>query len=241
MGQDEEDEQQAFLCLTSTAPDPQKVQKSLKSSLLPLYWDDLALAYPEERRSELEVARGKLQNQKNYHRRRARLDPLYNDDLFLNPEEADRIVCRLTECSGCKCGSDPFVDTYIENRKASTLADTGASRSFISENFWTRIGQPKLSAHNPGCVSANKAALEVRGKRLLNFKVAGRTVPYPFWVMASAITDCIMGLDLLRYLGYLARASLGPTSPRPTRRPCSGPRRHDNRATFATIRGLSNR
>ena len=175
----------------------------------PSLWDEMPEDYPFFRRDDDyealdEVLRTQRQT-KNFHRRMCQLDPLYHDDIFLHGAPDKRFIGRLQTLNS-KHSDDPYIDGYINDLLAAILADSGATGSFISEGFWRRImgpTHPSFVAGNPGFVTANDQRLDILGRQVFTFTLAGRTIQYPFWIMSSVITDCIMGLDLLRRLGAI--------------------------------------
>ena len=162
-----------------------------------MFWDEMPEAYPfpslDDDNEALDEALRQNRQTKNYHRRRSQLDPRYHDDLFLHEAPSERLVSRLKSLT--KHSKDPYVDGYINECLAATLADTGATGSFISEGFWRRINgpsDPSFAVGNPGFVTANDKPLHILGRQVCNFTLAGRSIQYPFWIMSSAITDCII-------------------------------------------------
>ncbi|KAH9113061.1 hypothetical protein LEN26_013195, partial [Aphanomyces euteiches] len=169
----------------------------------PFSWDDLPTEYPDLESSPIQEAMQKIRCQHNYHRRCAKLDPRYNDDLFTDCPGGRRFLARIQPVCPTRPlnGPDPFIKAYINGTKATTLIDTGATSSFISATFWHHLGQPPLGKPKSSFVSADSSNLEMLGRGTFKVRLAGRTVDFPFWVMSTALTDCIVGIDLLRYLG----------------------------------------
>ena len=97
--------------------------------------------------------------------------------------------------------TDPFISAYVDNIRSTTLIDTGAAQSFISASLWSKLGTPTLTHPTTCFISADNSNVELLGRVKLPIQLAGRRVNFPFWVMTSALTDCIVGIDLLRYLG----------------------------------------
>ncbi|KAF0737753.1 hypothetical protein Ae201684_006247 [Aphanomyces euteiches] len=169
----------------------------------PVAWDDLPIAYPEDELSPIQATKQKVRTLRNYHRRCAKRDPRYNDDLFTDCPGSRRFIARIQPLCHTRPlnGPDPFVKAYVNGTKATTLIDTGATSSFISATFWHHLGRPTLTRPKSNFVSADSSNLEMLGRATFKVCIAGRTVDFPFWVMSTALTDCIVGIDLLRYLG----------------------------------------
>ncbi|KAH9138039.1 hypothetical protein AeRB84_017518, partial [Aphanomyces euteiches] len=169
----------------------------------PVAWDDLPIAYPEDELSPIQATKQKVRTLRNYHRRCAKRDPHYNDDLFTDCPGSRRFIARIQPLCHTRPlnGPDPFVKAYVNGAKATTLIDTGATSSFISATFWHHLGRPTLTRPKSNFVSADSSNLEMLGRATFKVCIAGRTVDFPFWVMSTAMTDCIVGIDLLRYLG----------------------------------------
>ncbi|KAH9106572.1 hypothetical protein LEN26_014520 [Aphanomyces euteiches] len=169
----------------------------------PLSWGDLPTEYPDLESSPIQKAKQKIRCQHNYHRQCAKQDPRYNDDLFTDCPGGRRFLARIQPVCPTRPlnGPDPFIKAYINGTKATTLIDTGATSSFISATFWHHLGQPPLGKPKSSFVSADSSNLEMLGRATFKVRLAGRTVDFPFWIMSTALTDCIVGIDLLRYLG----------------------------------------
>ncbi|ETV65177.1 hypothetical protein H257_18040, partial [Aphanomyces astaci] len=101
--------------------------------------------------------------------------PTNCDDLFNDCAPTSRLVARIAVSdTRTQTATNPFVKAYIDRVQATVLIDTGATSSFISASFWRRLGQPPLKQPRLGFVTADNSNLD--------------------------ILDCIVGLDLLRYL-----------------------------------------
>ncbi|KAF0695096.1 Aste57867_14061 [Aphanomyces stellatus] len=97
---------------------------------------------------------------RNLHRRKARLDPLYADDLFTIKPPTSRLLARIQPDVPSPADSDPYITAYISRVKATTLVDTGASNSFISASPWHKLGCPSLSNPKSGFLAADMSQIE---------------------------------------------------------------------------------
>ncbi|KAF0729301.1 hypothetical protein Ae201684P_010391 [Aphanomyces euteiches] len=169
------------------------------------FWDELPLDYPHSTPTASTQARLKSQQLRSLHRKSAKIDPTYCSDLLEGNLPSVRLLCRLTRLCHTRSRSDtdPFNQAYVNNMKATTLIDTGATSSFVSATFWHKLGCPTLSHPRSSFVSADNSQLEMLGRIKLTINLAGRKVLFPFWVMSTALTDCIVGIDLLRQMGAI--------------------------------------
>ncbi|ETV64800.1 hypothetical protein H257_18375 [Aphanomyces astaci] len=168
-------------------------------------WNEL-LDYPSDKSSQSSVARQRihLHGTRNYHRRSSKLDPTYCDDLFNDCPPSSRLVARISVSDRrTKTATNPFIKAYIDRVQATVLIDTGATSSFITASFWHRLGQPPLKQPRLGFVTADNSNLDILGRAKFSFHLAGANVSFPFCVMSTSLTDCIVGLDLLPYLGAI--------------------------------------
>lgn len=89
-----------------------------------------------------------------------------------------------------------FVD--IGGKLRSSMVDTGASLSLISESLWKNLGcPPLLTDKNPSLSVANKTKLDVKGLLNLEVKLGSLVVNYGFFVASDLNADCIIGVDFL--------------------------------------------
>ncbi|KAF0735495.1 hypothetical protein Ae201684_008062 [Aphanomyces euteiches] len=169
------------------------------------FWNELPLDYPHSTPTASTQARLKCQQLRSLHRKSAKIDPTYCSDLLEGNPPSVRLLCRLTRLCHTRSRSDtdPFIQAYVNNMKATTLIDTGATSSFVSATFWHKLGCPTLSHPRSSFVSADNSQLEMLGRIKLTINLAGRKVLFPFWVMSTALTDCIVGIDLLRQMGAI--------------------------------------
>ncbi|KAH9103881.1 hypothetical protein AeMF1_019899, partial [Aphanomyces euteiches] len=169
------------------------------------FWNELPLDYPHSTPTASTQARLKCQQLRSLHRKSAKIDPTYCSDLLEGNPPSVRLLCRLTRLCHTRSRSDtdPFIQAYVNNMKATTLIDTGATSSFVSATFWHKLGSPTLSHPRSSFVSADNSQLEMLGRIKLTINLAGRKVLFPFWVMSTALTDCIVGIDLLRQMGAI--------------------------------------
>ncbi|KAF0717897.1 Aste57867_2029 [Aphanomyces stellatus] len=149
-------------------------------------WDSLPSAYPEARSDARPVsqARRELDAKRTLDLRLAKLDPNYADDLFLPAPPKARPLARIQydSAQGSTLGSNPIRLVYHHGHGP---LHHRLRQPFISAAIWHKLGSPPLTTPKSSFCSANKSRLEM---------------DYPFWVMSTALTDCILGLDLLRYL-----------------------------------------
>ncbi|KAG9402142.1 hypothetical protein AC1031_007846 [Aphanomyces cochlioides] len=80
------------------------------------------------------------------------------------------------------------------------LIDTGAAVSILSEASWRLLGSPTLQVPDSELHSVEQRPLRVLGRTLFTIFIGGLTVEFPLWVMSDTITDCIIGVNLLRRL-----------------------------------------
>ncbi|KAH9136567.1 hypothetical protein AeRB84_018364, partial [Aphanomyces euteiches] len=203
-----EDEKLPSDCVTYLSDIPtlrSGVRQSENPKCSDKFWDELPLDYPHSTPTASTQARLKSQQLRSLHRRSAKIDPTYCSDLLEGNPPSVRLLCRLTRLCQTRSRSDadPFIQAYVNNMKATTLIDTGATSSFVSATFWHKLGCPTLSHPRSSFVSADSSQLEMLGRIKLTINLAGRKVLFPFWVMSTALTDCIVGIDLLRQMGAI--------------------------------------
>ncbi|KAH9131277.1 hypothetical protein LEN26_007781 [Aphanomyces euteiches] len=96
--------------------------------------------------------------------------------------------------------SAPSATILINTQPHLALIDTGAAVSVLSETSWRLLGSPSLQAVDSELHSVEQRPLRVVGRALFSIFIGGLTVEFPLWVMSETITDCIIGVNLLRRL-----------------------------------------
>ncbi|KAH9138868.1 hypothetical protein LEN26_005326 [Aphanomyces euteiches] len=121
------------------------------------------------------------------HRRR-------RHEIFDQPTNA-RFVAQVEHSQ-----SAPSTLVLVNKKPHLALNDTGAAVSILSETCWQQLGSPPLQPVESHLQSVEQRPLRVLGRSLFSVVVGGLPIEFPLWVMADTITDCIIGVDLLRRL-----------------------------------------
>ncbi|ETV64603.1 hypothetical protein H257_18525 [Aphanomyces astaci] len=110
----------------------------------------------------------------------------------------------------CQVGSNPnapLVQVRIQTADTLALVDTGASVTVISEAFWNELGGPPLQKPAYGLVSASNTPIRTLGLRYFTITLAEKQTTFPVWVLVDSVSQCILGINLLRKLKALVDLS----------------------------------
>ena len=98
--------------------------------------------------------------------------------------------------------NDCFLGLYINHRFCSSLVDTGAVASCISERMAQILKlKPEPTTDEVKLVSANNSAIESKGVVHIELSIQGLVVPFTMHVLRSLSHHVIRGSDLLRFSG----------------------------------------
>ena len=94
----------------------------------------------------------------------------------------------------------------VNNKSVKALIDSGASRSFISENFLSTLGIPfsaLKTSDMSSLVAASGHPLPIVGTILLNVNIQCLSIPTTFHVLRNLLIKCVLGVNFLQDSGAL--------------------------------------
>ena len=94
----------------------------------------------------------------------------------------------------------PLAWVLVDGKPARALLDTGSIISIISREFWMSLGSPPLWPCRPRAVAVDGDPIAMDGAQRFEFTIGHKTAIFVFYVMPHAVVDCLMGIDLLRFL-----------------------------------------
>jgi len=102
-----------------------------------------------------------------------------------------------------------FTIVKIRERHVRTLADTGASKSVISENLIKKLGlekyiQPSLIR----MVDAQKKSILIKGEITVEVLFAGKLFEWKFMIAEKCICPLILGIDI-KFWGSISKKERG--------------------------------